>query len=54
MMGELKMQQMAKEGVTCVACAQREWSGSEKLGVGFWECAKWEWFACLELDVVGV
>ena len=25
------MQQMAKEGVTCVACAQRESSGNEKL-----------------------
>jgi hypothetical protein len=47
------MQQMAKEGVTCVACAQRESSSNEKLR-GLCECAEREWFACLELDVVGV
>jgi hypothetical protein len=48
------MQQMAKEGVTCVACAQRELSGNEKLRRGLCECAEREWFACLELGVVGV
>jgi hypothetical protein len=45
---------MAKEGVTCVACAQRESNSNKKLRKGLCECAKREWFACLELDVVGV
>jgi hypothetical protein len=48
------MQQMAKEGVTCVACAQRGLNGNEKLRRGLCECAEREWFACLELDVVSV